>query len=313
MYRSAAQKPGGLPSHGIWGREHKTPAWFKVVKELIYVTLFLYAYEYIRDHVVQSAHVAIGHALTVVHIEQDVGLFQERRLQSVLLHWPWIFHVLNPYYGGTHFLVPAVALVWLAVRHPDRYYRARNVLAVTTAAAFTFFWLCPVAPPRMLPARYGIVDTLRHLGGGHVEMQLIDRAGDAYAAMPSLHCAWALWCTLALYPVLRTRWAKAVLVVYPLLTLLVVVTTGNHFVLDAIAGAALVVGAEVLLYQLPRWIAGARSRSDCGAPVDLDVTSHIDPNVDVDVTGNAAETDGWLPSDDAPIGRVVPAGRPSDP
>jgi hypothetical protein len=274
--------------------------------------------------VVQSAHIAIGHALDVVHVEQDLGLFQERRLQSVLLHWPWIFHVLNPYYGGSHFLVPAVALIWLAVRHPERYYRARNVLAVTTAAAFTFFWLCPVAPPRMLPARYGIVDTLRHLGGGHVEMQLIDRAGDAYAAMPSLHCAWALWCTLALYPVLRTRWAKAIMVIYPLLTLLVVVTTGNHFVLDAIAGAALVVGAELVLYRLPGWITGARSQSHRAAsaePVDAATDAQVatatdaqfGPNIDVDATGNAPETDGWIPSDDAPVGRVVPAGRPSDP
>lgn len=249
---------------------------------------------------VQSAQVATHHALTVVHMEQDLGLFWEKQLQTVILHWPWLFHVINPYYGGTHFLVPAVALIWLAVRHPERYYRARNLLAVTTAGAFTFFWLCPVAPPRLLPPRYGIVDTLRHLSGGHVEIQLIDRAGDAYAAMPSLHCAWALWCTLALYPVLRTRWARAIIVAYPLVTLMVVVTTGNHFVLDAVAGAALVVAAEMVLYRLPARI--------WRSPPSPSLASAV-----IDVSGNAAETEAWLPSDHAATGRAVPAGRPSDP
>ncbi len=286
----------------------KRSTWLKIIRELVLVGVFLYAYEFIRDHVVQSAHIAMSHALSVVHIEQALGLFQEQRLQSLFLHWPWIFHVLNPYYGGTHFLVPAFALIVLAVRYPQRYYESRNVLALTTAAAFTFFWLCPVAPPRMLPAHYGIVDTLRHLGGGHVEMQLIDRAGDAYAAMPSLHCAWALWCTLALYPVLRTWWAKSLAIAYPIVTLIVVVTTGNHFVLDAVAGAALVVAAQLVLSGVPAVVRSMRSRQ-----VDITDAARPAPEPVVDLGGNPQETLAWVRSGDVAAGRPLPAGRPPDP
>ena len=83
------------------------------------------------------------------------------------------------------------------------------------------------------------MDTLRAGGSGHVETSLINTAGDQYASMPSLHVAWAVWCALALYPVVR-HWALRVLVVaYPLMTTLVVVATGNHFFLDAVAGTLL--------------------------------------------------------------------------
>lgn len=294
----------------------KPSTWWKIARELAFVAAFLYAYEFIRDHVVQSARVATSHALTVVHLEQRLGLFWEHGLQSVALRWRWIFHILNPYYGGTHFLVPAAALIWLGIRRPDRFAHARNVLAVTTAAAFTFFWLCPVAPPRLLPARYGIVDTLRHLAGGHVEVQLIDRAGNAYAAMPSLHCAWALWATLALFPVLRTRWARAIVLAYPIVTVVVVVTTGNHFVLDALAGAALVVAAEVAVSRLPAVIGAwgirplGRLAATGAVPASVVPTDVVDV---VDLTGNAAETGVWVRSDDDAARRPLPAGRPSDP
>ena len=69
---------------------------------------------------------------------------------------------------------------------------------------------------------------------GHLETSLINTAGDQYASMPSLHVAWAAWCALALYPVAATG-PCALVVAYPLMTALVVVATGNHFFLDAVA------------------------------------------------------------------------------
>src|SRR5205085_9625047 len=125
------------------------------------------------------------------------------------------------------------------LRHPEQYRRARTALAVTTAVAFACFWLYPVAPPRLLPAGFGIVDTLRAGGSGHPEPTLITTAGDQYASMPSLHVAWAVWCALALYPVVRHWWARVLVAAYPVMTTLVVVATGNHFFLDALAGTVL--------------------------------------------------------------------------
>ncbi len=227
-----------------------TSAWWKVAQELVAVAVFLYVYELIRDNIVQSGELAIRHAMWVVDAEKAVGLFQERGMQSVFLHSYGLIHAFNLYYGGTHFIVPAAALIWLGVRHPQHYARARNLLAVTTAVGFTCFWLLPVAPPRLLPKKFGIVDTIHHLGGTRLEANLMDRAGNAYAALPSLHVAWAVWVTIALYPLLRTRTARVIAVVYPILTTIVVVATGNHFIADCVTGAALIFAVAWVLDRL---------------------------------------------------------------
>ena len=256
------------PSSGIAARvalpadlANRAPAWRKVARELIYVAVFYYLYELIRATVVQSGSVATRHALWIVDIEKAFGLFQERAIQSVFLHSHGLIRVFNLYYGATHFLVPIVVLVWLAVRHPPDYLRARTLLAVTTAIGFLCFWLFPVAPPRLLPLRFGFVDTIRHLGGTQVQTAMMDRAGNAYAALPSLHMAWAVWVTIAIYPLLRHRWSRVVAIVYPILTGVVVVATGNHFIADAIAGTVLVLAVAWVLDRVPQgWTASTVRR-----------------------------------------------------
>jgi membrane-associated phospholipid phosphatase len=195
----------------------------------VLVTVLLAAYEEIRWHMVQAGGAAASHALSIVSAEQALGLFHERAVQALFTPWDSVTDTFNAHYGGTHFLVPAAILAWLMLRHPERYARARTALAVITAAAFVGFWLYPVAPPRLLPASFGFVDTLRDGASGHLEGSLINTAGDQYASMPSLHVAWAVWCALALYPMFR-HWA---------LRALVVVATGNHYFLDAAAGTLL--------------------------------------------------------------------------
>jgi membrane-associated phospholipid phosphatase len=232
----------GVSGHagvGGWRRVAGRVRWGRVARELVLVAVFLAGYEEIRWHMVQAGGAAASHALSVVSAERALGLFHERAVQAVLTPWDRVTDALNTYYGGTHFLVPAAILAWLLLRHPERYARARTALAVTTAAAFVCFWLYPVAPPRLLPASFGFVDTLRDGASGHLEGSLINTAGDQYASMPSLHVAWAVWCALVLYPMFR-HWAlRALVVAYPVMTTLVVVATGNHYFLDAVAGTLL--------------------------------------------------------------------------
>jgi PAP2 superfamily len=242
---------------GGWRRLAGWAGWRRLARELVLVAVFLAVYEEIRWHMVQAGGAAASHALSVVSAERALGLFHERAVQAVFTPWDSVTDAFNTYYGGTHFLVPAAILVWLVLRHPERYARARTALAVTTAVAFVCFWLYPVAPPRLLPASFGFVDTLRDGASGHMEGSLINTAGDQYASMPSLHVAWAVWCALALYPVVR-HWALRVLVVaYPLMTTLVVVATGNHFFLDAVAGAAVAIVAAAVVAGLTAWHRGS--------------------------------------------------------
>jgi PAP2 superfamily len=233
---------GGWHRVATWGGWHRVASragWRRVAGELTLVAVFLLVYEEIRWHMVQVGGAAASHALSVVSAERALGLFHERAVQAVFTPWDSVTDAFNTYYGGTHFLVPAAILAWLVLRHPERYARARTALAVMTAVAFVCFWLYPVAPPRLLPASFGFVDTLRNGASGHLEGSLINTAGDEYASMPSLHVAWAVWCALALYPMFR-HWAlRALVVAYPVMTTLVVVATGNHYFLDAAAGTLL--------------------------------------------------------------------------
>ena len=246
----------------------RTTAWLKVARELAFVLAFYWLYEYIRGLVVQSGSVATDNANWLIDLEQRLGLLWEQDLQSIFIDVHPLIRSFTLYYGGTHFLVPIATLLWVAVRHPGDYPRVRNLLAVTTAIGFAIFSVLPMAPPRLMPERLGIIDTIRHLDGVRVASELMDRAGNAYAAMPSLHMAWAVWTPLAVYPLVKSRWAKVLVVAYPIFTGLVVIVTGNHYVLDCVAGVALIYFAR---WVIRLWTAGLdrarrRDRSSAAAP-----------------------------------------------
>ena len=116
---------------------------------------------------------------------------------------------------------------------------------------------------------------------------LINTAGDQYASMPSLHVAWAVWCALALYPVVRP-WALRVLVVaYPLMTALVVVATGNHFFLDAVAGAVLACLTWAVVSRLSRPRGGPGPHF---GDHDGDVDNNLEACLQMSCSGSAART-----------------------
>jgi PAP2 superfamily len=120
----------------------------RLVREICLVATFAVIYEEIGQHMVQAGGAAASHALLVVSAEQALGLFREHAVQSAIIGNDTVTDASNAYYGGTHFLIPALVLGWLLLRHPAHYARARTALAVTTGLAFVCFWVFPVAPPR---------------------------------------------------------------------------------------------------------------------------------------------------------------------
>jgi hypothetical protein len=116
----------------------------------------------------------------------------------------------------------------------------RNALAMTTAVALIGFAFYPLMPPRLLPASYGFVDTLKVFGSlWSFDSGTMHKISNQYAAMPSLHFAWATWSTVVLAPMVKRNWAKALVFAYPAATLFAIVVTANHYFLDAVAGAAI--------------------------------------------------------------------------
>jgi hypothetical protein len=245
--------------------------WRRLAREITLIATFAVIYEEISANLVQGGGPASSHALLIVSAEKALGIFHEQAVQTAVIGNDPVTDTLNAYYGGTHFLIPLLVLGWLFFRYPAHYGRARSALAASTGLAFIVFWLFPVAPPRLLPARFNIVDMLTTPdGSGHFETSLINAAGDKYASMPSLHVAWAVWCALAVYPVAR-HWAlRALADASPLMTTYVVVATGNHFFLDAAAGALLACTTWAAVTRVGPWFsARAATRGGPGAEARL--------------------------------------------
>lgn len=115
------------------------------------------------------------------------------------------------------------------------------------------FTLYPTCPPRLLHSAQGFVDTMAHYsawgwwGGEASAPRGLGGMTNQYAAMPSLHVGWSLWCGVILWRLGGgSRLVRTAAVAYPLITTIVVMGTANHYFLDAVAGAA-VMGAGLLL------------------------------------------------------------------
>jgi hypothetical protein len=193
---------------------------------------------------------ARANALDIVRAEQWLHVFYEQRVQAFFLHSRDFIGFLDDYYGTVHFVAVAVVLIVLFRWFPERYSLWRNTLAIATLLALVCFSVYPVMPPRLLPASYHFVDTLQVIGGiWNFKSGPVNSVSNQYAAMPSLHTAWSLWCALALRPLIRPRWGKVAIFAYPLLTILCIVVTGNHYFADA-AGGALDVAVSYAMARL---------------------------------------------------------------
>ena len=175
---------------------------------------------------------AFANAERIVDLERWFGLFQEHRIQSWFLHLHLVVRTLDDFYGTAHFVITSVALVYLFRRQPWRYPLWRNTLADHDRLALIGFAFFPLMPPRLLPSSFHIVDTLRTVGGlWSFDSGPMSKVSNQYAAMPSLHFAWALWCALAAGAGRDgTGPTKVVVWCYPALTLLCIVVTGNHYI-----------------------------------------------------------------------------------
>ena len=219
-------------------------------REVLYILAFYLVYSFVRNTqgsaAVSAAH-AMGNALDVIRLEKLLGLYHEQAIQHAFLGNRMFIEFWNLFYGSFHFIVTAGALILLFRRFPDRYRRWRNTLAFTTALALIGFAAYPLMPPRLLPASYGYVDTLKEFGSlWSFDSGAVNKISNQYAAMPSLHFAWSTWSALVLVPAVRSVWAKVLACLYPLMTLFAITVTANHFVLDAAGGLlVLIVGGAI--------------------------------------------------------------------
>jgi hypothetical protein len=224
-----------------WATGSRRPSW---PLELLLVIGFYAGYDSIRGLIRSDAATAVVHGATVLHAERLFGLQMERPVNHFLSHLAPLAVPACFFYASLHFLITPGVLGWTWLRHPDRYRPVRTVIALVSAGALIGFALYPTAPPRLLPGA-GFTDTMtayRHWGWwGASDSAPTALAGLAnqFAAMPSLHMAWAVWCGVTVYRLARRRLVRASALAYPVLTALVVIGTANHYLFDVLAGVAL--------------------------------------------------------------------------
>lgn len=195
---------------------------------------------------------AVDHGLGILRIEKALWLNAEHPLNRLFTREPWIGVPADFWYASLHYLVTPLILVWLFRARTELYRAARTWLMTSTLIGLIGFTLLPTCPPRLLDASHGFVDTMAQYssygwwGGEASAPRGLGGMTNQYAAMPSLHVGWALWCGVLLWRHGGTRTARVAGVLYPLITTIVVMGTANHYFLDAAAGAA-VMGVGLLL------------------------------------------------------------------
>jgi hypothetical protein len=227
---------------------------------------------------------ALGRGRWLWHLERVMYLPSETSVQRVFLPHPVIVQAFNLYYDVLHFPVLIACLIWLWVRHRARYTRMRTTLAVFTAVCL-LIQLVPVAPPRMLPAT-GLVDTavLYHQS---VYQTHTGFNPDQLSAMPSVHVGWAILVAIMVITTTRSRW-RWLAVLYPVATALAVVITANHYWLDAVVAALLLVLVMLVQYAVRRVAARYRAR----LPFPLHGLFPYRPALDHSGNGTTAGTGG---------------------
>ena len=179
---------------------------------------------------------ARANALRIVELEERLGLAVEPRLQRAVLRFPRLVHGLNVGYGLFNVSLTVGWLVLLYRRRDPEYHRLRRACVLAHLGAQPVFLVFPTEPPRALD---GFVDTLSEVSGLDLEHPLLVRFYNPVAAMPSLHVVFATITGAAIAERAESRAARAVAYSYPALVTAVVAATGNHYVLDAAAGAGL--------------------------------------------------------------------------
>jgi hypothetical protein len=218
------------------------------VAQLAVVLAAFAAYEAARHAMEPDWPQAFANAQRIVSLEQLLGLAWEQSLQRAFLALPELVAALNLFYFVGHFLFTGVFFVWLYRRSRAGFRSFRDAFLVATAISVVVHWLFPTAPPRL--ADVGLEDTLLLFSGIDIGSPTSAAYSNPVAAVPSLHAAYALGVGIGVIRYARSSWLRWAGFVYPPLVLLTIVVTGNHFVLDAVAGIA-VLGAGLLVAS--RW------------------------------------------------------------
>jgi membrane-associated phospholipid phosphatase len=229
--------------------------WLDALRQLLLFGSAYYAYRLVRGFVDGQATLAFENARALVDIERATGSFFEPAVQAWARANEPILTVANWMYVNSHFVVTTTFLIWLYIWRNHAFYFVRNMFVLAMGLALVLYLAIPTAPPRFLP-EWGFTDSVAKFVGEGADSSA-NVLYNPYAAIPSMHVAFALMIAIPAIKLTRTRALKYLWAAYPVLVTFTVVATANHFWIDAALGA--------LVAALSAWgahAALARARPD---------------------------------------------------
>lgn len=196
------------------------------------------SYEAARGAMQTNWAQAVTNAHHVMRLEQLSGLAWEQWLQAAFLGVPGIVKAMNIFYFVGHFVLTGIFFVWLYHRSRAGFRVFRNGFLLATLVSVVIHWRFPTAPPRL--ADVDLIDTLRLFSNIDIGSPHSTALSNPVAAVPSLHAGFAFGVGLGLVHYGRSLFTRALGIVYPIAAVLTIIVTGNHFVLDAVAGMVVV-------------------------------------------------------------------------
>ncbi len=202
-----------------------------------------WVYRLVRGQVFDQSAAAFANARSIVDLQRTLHVFVEADIQRWAIGTGWVEDVGSWMYQNTHFVVTTVTLAFIYLLRNEHFYWVRNMFMVAMALALVGYVAFPTAPPRMFEG-FGFTDSVAHFTNVSSDSD-VNALFNPYAAVPSMHVGFALMLAIPMVRMTRRRWAKALWIAYPPVVTFVVVVTANHWIFDAVAGAAVALVSAV--------------------------------------------------------------------
>ncbi|HXD53358.1 MAG TPA: phosphatase PAP2 family protein, partial [Solirubrobacteraceae bacterium] len=189
--------------------------WLDALRQVSLFGLAYLGYRLVRGVVEGNANEAFAHARDLISLERGMHLFVEPSIQTWASGSHLVMVVSSWIYVNAQTSVTIAALLFLYLRHNDSFYFVRNMFMIAMGIALIGYVVFPTAPPRFMP-EWGFTDTVANFVGEGAS----NTAGALYnpfAAVPSMHVAFALMIAVPGFMLVRNKFIKAFWAVYPAL------------------------------------------------------------------------------------------------
>jgi hypothetical protein len=226
--------------------------WSDVLRQILLFCGIYWLYRIVRGMTDGRVGEAFDNAREVIGLERGMGLFFEPAVHAWAEGTSWLIDGASWMYVNSHFTITTLALAFIYLRRNESFYFVRNMFIVAMGIALVLYAAYPTAPPRFMP-EWGFSDSVAEFTGLTAEGSSADALYNPFAAVPSMHVAFALMLGAPMASMARRRWVKALWLAYPAIVSFVVVATANHWWFDAFTGALVAAVAALAALLCARW------------------------------------------------------------